>query len=494
MTAVKAQIGVMGKKDFLESKLGKLVISLPQNSHKQLLKWLEMPLRSYPKKLYQLLQIILKHAPNFESKSLNKDRLYKRLYPGKPVNIGTIKNLFTELITAIEDYLIYAQLQESKINRDQLLIKAYRNLGQNEKATELLTNNINELENSKVEDPDDSFVLSGYLFQYYDLVRNKGNRIQLNLILKKSLHSLNKAYALLLSRQLMAIQHREKLYSEKYAVEIDQTRLTGLNEVVDSPLLKLYQSFISTEVPNAEVSIKLFQQYKNDFEQFNQTDQRYLYYLILNDYRFLFEEKEELAASQFLEIYQFGLMKGFLFLHKKMLIITYTNVVVVSNLAGEFDYTRQFIKDYTQYLSKAIQMEARLYAESHLLFKQGEFHACVETCATYKFNASNLSIKIQLTLLQAYFDLFLEDRNYFELLENFSFAYEKRVRRNPNYRTSKKERYIKSILFVRKIAKAILRSDKKALFKLFEEVEASIGLQGFLWWREKIVEVKQLLD
>ncbi|HRE41241.1 MAG TPA: hypothetical protein PLG90_07890 [Ignavibacteria bacterium] len=72
--------------------------------------------------IYTFWNIIKKHHPGFEGKNFNKEIIFKKLYPGKPFNDGTIRKLSSELLKLAEEFIKITEFRKTKIGNRFLLI------------------------------------------------------------------------------------------------------------------------------------------------------------------------------------------------------------------------------------------------------------------------------------------------------------------------------------------------------------------------------------
>ena len=86
-------------------------------------------------------------------------------------------------------------------------------------------------------------------------------------------------------------------------------------------------------------------------------------------------------------------------------------------------------------------------------------------------------------LLRAYFELFLFDNSYFDLLSAQTIAFEKFVRRNAHISEPTKEVYLNFILFSRKIANAIFENSSNP--NLYQTINNTKSLALKSWLLEK---------
>lgn len=83
------------------------------------------------KETQALFQIILKAAPEFSEQKLNKDRVYKLLYPGKAVVEGKLKKLISELTKLVRNFLLIEHYRKdgNEFQRQIDLAQIFRSKG-----------------------------------------------------------------------------------------------------------------------------------------------------------------------------------------------------------------------------------------------------------------------------------------------------------------------------------------------------------------------------
>ena len=73
-------------------------------------------------KLYTLLK---KEYPDLDTARLDKEKLFKALYPGKPFNDGALRVLVREFSRITEDFLVFESLKNDETTRQKALTKWY---------------------------------------------------------------------------------------------------------------------------------------------------------------------------------------------------------------------------------------------------------------------------------------------------------------------------------------------------------------------------------
>ena len=90
----------------------------------------------------KLFSAIKKYTPTFDNQDLDKEIVWKKLFPEKGYNYGTMKNLIHELSKLGMKFIVLEEFEKNKIEKDQTLMNALssRNI------TKLFSVKLNELE------------------------------------------------------------------------------------------------------------------------------------------------------------------------------------------------------------------------------------------------------------------------------------------------------------------------------------------------------------
>ena len=123
-----------------------LLKTLNQEELKKLKDYISSPYFNKSETLVKLYEIILKQAPDFNSRQLQKEKLYNKLYPGKKYNEQTIRSRMVELTALIKGYLTLTGIEKDEFILKKTLIKEYRSRQKFELAYKLIKETFNKLE------------------------------------------------------------------------------------------------------------------------------------------------------------------------------------------------------------------------------------------------------------------------------------------------------------------------------------------------------------
>lgn len=72
----------------------------------------------------RLFILVKKYSPEYNSQELEKEKLWGKLFPDKPFNYGTMKNLIFELKKLTAKYITVHELESNKLEEEKILVRA----------------------------------------------------------------------------------------------------------------------------------------------------------------------------------------------------------------------------------------------------------------------------------------------------------------------------------------------------------------------------------
>jgi len=96
-----------------QSKAFRILSSLSKEEYGEFEKFILSPYFNRSKDLIKLFSVVKKYYPEFSSSGLEHEKIYKKLYPGKSFNEGTMRNLFSDLGSLAEKFLAYVNYEDT---------------------------------------------------------------------------------------------------------------------------------------------------------------------------------------------------------------------------------------------------------------------------------------------------------------------------------------------------------------------------------------------
>ena len=108
-----------------KSSLITILQSLNVSELKQLDKFMQSEYFQPNTRAYQLYQLLRKAHPNFDSKAIEKEMLFKKIFGKKEFNAGLLRNVASDLIAAMENFLAIESLKKDVLLQKRLARQSY---------------------------------------------------------------------------------------------------------------------------------------------------------------------------------------------------------------------------------------------------------------------------------------------------------------------------------------------------------------------------------
>ena len=166
-----------------------------------------------------------------------------------------------------------------------------------------------------------------------------------------------------------------------------------------------------------------------------------------------------------LDLYQAGLMKGYLHEHGILSRFTYHNVVAAALHTGEHDWARGFIHSYKNHLEKRYRESAFSFNLARLEYAQANYGLVLELLQTANYRDPLLNLAAKTLLLKTYYDLREHNLLHSHLDAMRNYIHRKRV---IGYHRSN---YLNVVRYMEKLLK-LMPGDKPAHRKLWAAIQA----------------------
>ena len=107
-----------------KTKLLQLLQILSVEDLRQIQKILKSPYFTSNSNLLTLFKLLRSHHPDFESHRLQKEIVFKKIFPSLPYSDIKLRNLFSEFTQLIENFLIDKEVQANTTQKSKLLLSA----------------------------------------------------------------------------------------------------------------------------------------------------------------------------------------------------------------------------------------------------------------------------------------------------------------------------------------------------------------------------------
>jgi len=448
--------------------------------------------------ILNLLSELKKFFPDFSSKSLAKEKIFSKLFPGELFNDSKLRNLRHELTSAIENYLSYMDNLEEpahfKIHLINQLVKRSAAGG----LDKLLINNINEadklMDSGKVKD-------EYYYFQKYILADKKWNeqdkktyvgKTEKNFdMFKDEMNYAINSFLTIMLRELSLVQH--------YKTHVNLNINTGFYDHILKYILKYKPDFNLNPVHEIFIMslnlnkgkcdkkdiIKLKNLLDGNKKLFREEDFNHLYInlfnLCLKKYTIEKEEYNDLVIGIFQKCidYEVYIIDGIILEHN------YTSIVNLLLSWNETLLAKKFIENNKNYLLPEVR--------DNIYFLN---------CASYNFSIKNYNRALEILAKVKTMDFYITTSTYhmqmrmnyekneisqaMNLIDSYKHFFKKNKRIPEEYRI----KYGNFLLYFEELVKLKLGTSRVSSGKLIEKIKKAKKIEFSNWLITKAEELK----
>lgn len=465
-----------------DSKLLNLLKSFEPEDIHWFQKFLKSPFYNRHETPISLFRYISKYYPNLDAPKLSKEKVFKHLYPKEKYSVQKMRKVMYELAVLVEEFLVAMRIRNKDFQKKKLLVAELgeRNVYDSfEKGTKMLVRQLEDLPYRDIQTYQEIHQLNLDYYRHTQTLKKKDGLA----ILKSATQHLD-YYYLMQRRQLdFTILWHEKLFGGELLIESLQKSKTALRKTTAFKLYEWILAALQTS-DNLAIYVKMEKLFKSKIDELGKNDQKEIIRILINHLSSQINTGKKGYQKKTLSLYQFGLEKKLMMEQGQIGETTFANIATIGILEKEFDWVKGFIQAYEKYLPTSVQEDATKLSLSLLYFHQKDYDKVVELILNHQFLQSLSNLKAKSILLRTYFEQFLLDDSFYDLVIAQTLAFEKYVRRNDLISSSAKTFYLNFILFTRLITNAVLqKSVNQDLLNKINKTE-SIVLKS--WLLEKV--------
>lgn len=466
-----------------KSKLISLIQNLSTKELHWLQKFLNSPFYNSNQESLRLFKYLKKYYPKLDSPKLDKSIVSQKLYPGEKLNLQKIRKAMHELAILVEDFLVAFYLKNQTFEKEKILSKALGKRDNYENFKKVNRKSIAELEEKPYRDSRhhlDAHQLEFEYFHHLETNKQKENKP----VLKKAMEHLDAFYLLKRQELELALQWQLTLFGGKASFpSLADTK----KSLTQEPLFKLYQRI--QEAMNSDWQGEQYQLiedlFKKEIQKISLHDQKEIYRMLLNHLSGQINQGRGTYYTKMLDLYQFGLRHGLTLENGKMSETTFMNIATVGILENAYDWVENFLKEYRPFLPASSQEEAYRLSLGLLFFYKKDYPDTIALLINYSFTPTLYILKSKALLLRTYFEQFMLDDSYYDLLIAQTYAFEKFVRRNETIAPNKQTAYLNFILSTRNLAQSILQKNIDPRFLKKIQSHPTLILKSWLLQKTK---------
>jgi len=476
------------------TKFVELLCKISEEEFKSFEKWLASPWCNSNKNLVTLLRKLKKHHPNYDDPKLTKERLFKKVMPGKTHSKTWMNNLLSEANIQLEKFLIHQSLQTDEGQRQHYLTQQLQDRHIENRFFKTADAAIQKLEEKDVKNWEDYIDLLKFHRRIYHHPNQNPRMKPGSPTIVEMDENLETAYLL-----EKAVIINEKIFrnrilkGEQHEVSSEIKIWRMLAEKSDHASVLLFKMRFDYEPDNLlAIFQKLKMQYFNTESNLNLKDRKIHLASLINDFKHL-RSKGLLNIVDSLPLFKVGLETGILLHNGIITNATFVSILSASNAAKDFDFSRFFTKKYSGMLDETARADGKVFGDAHTLNKEGKFEEALDVLNSHEFESPYFQLTGKMTTLQVYFELLLRDASYETLFYNFADAFEKWIYRRRNFSKANLSSFTRFVQKTTSLMKLFLdiTFDESKLERLLNDKTNTQGINWFLNKGEQIRQVKK---
>lgn len=465
-----------------KSKLLRSLGILNEEEMHCLLPFLQSPYFNNNTNVIRLYKLLYRYYPDFSSAKLDKEKVFQKLYPGKAYAHQQLLNLMSEFNKLLERFLIIRQLDHQLLLKQKLLLEAYAGRPASYstflKKYQSLDKAIDELpyrdEVYYLEKMDLNLLYYGHP---YTLLQKDDRGTLSNAI------SYFEAYKNLKELKLKCARNaRQNTIKDQTNKQIESLNEEG------NVLLNLYtrlEQFQRNE--KIEKFNALIVDFKSNIQLLRNKDKQNILKILINYCTRKTNSGHVEVFHKALELYQLGLKHDCILIDEKISNTAFYNIITVGLICEEFDWVEKFIQEYQEYLDLKNKDAVLAMALGTFYFEKKEYDKAIDKMA-FSFREPHDVFRSKILLVRCWFELWLLDNSYFELLLSQIESFEKFTRRDQALTAKTKQAFLNFIAFTKKLL--IIPKEQQKLKDLHDEIDTHANLVLKKWLLAKVIDIK----
>lgn len=436
--------------------------------------------------LIKLYHYLKKYAPRgFPEKQVNRERLYKHLYPGAPYDEKQLNHLLSLLFKLAERFLSVRSFEADGIRPECYLLENYIDRHLNKPYNHIYQKALATIENQPTKD-------DHYFFQRFMLANiaekhfsSQGvRRYDENLEVASDYFDLY-----FLSKKLYflcAIMAREKVVPHDYRKSMVHAIKSYLrdNDYSHIPYIAVYhQLLLSLTEDQADVHFQKFRAYlKKHATTFQLSERKDLYYYAINFCIQKIHHGIKTYTEELLNLYQEGIETGVLLEDGYLSPWTFKNMVKLSLGLKRLDWVEDFVVEYSAKLPVAEREGALHFNLADLAYHKKNYDRALQHLNQVEFTDIHYNLGAKAMLLKIYYEK--KETEAFLSLQSAFRIFLKRNKRIPKYTRAC---YLNFIDFLYQLFK--YGTDR--MDELRQQIKDSQALNGRNWLLQQLQRVEK---
>ena len=491
--SIVVQTQLTGTNNMKRNTATQLLRLLSDEEIRRFSKFLRSPYFNYSQPVIALFDYLRRHHPDYDAKRIRPPVFWKKIYSGKQFSEQKYWTLNFKLRTLIERFLAIEEMEGNESEFKKQLIKSHGQRNAHalfEKETISLVEKLQSQPGQDTRSYAESLWLKHDYF-FHSLTNKYGKAVY---SVEQVMEELDRFYVLAKLHFAGELKNRERMFSQKSDIRLlEESVALSKQFKQENPAFILYHSIINLHEP--EKAVDAFRSGLKALEEQSGALSRVVQSVVLlnlTNYAIRQWNKGiDTFRKDLFRLYKLALKLGFVIVNEKIKSSTFINIVHVGCLEREFDWTSDFIETHQQYLEEENREKiARMgYAELYLV--QKKFDKALDFAGGLEFENVLLNCNTKVITSKIWFEKFLNDNGFFDLVISRLAADEKYFRRNTAITEQRKSAHINFILALKQLCGLIYQKrPKDEILQKMEGYVKGSNMVAKKWLHDKLMQPK----
>lgn len=473
------------------NKLTELLKIIAPKELKGLRKAILSPIFNTNNNLLIFFDKIIKYYPHFNLSEKDKKSLFSAVYPNEAYQDIKLRYLFSGLVKVVDHYIIYLQSNENAHSKERLKTDFFNNRKQFKHFAKGIEKQHELLDEMPMRNMN---YWAEKMRLYNQLYTNPqhNNYDKTDKTPEYLMDASDRFFAFAKVRCGLVVRSKQKLFKADYSLlfmdDLSKEHENGF--LAENNLFKIYHSAIKlTDKPEEKNFFEYEEFFFENVKVLHGEDRLFLFHLGLNYIIRQSNSGNTKFQIRALSWYKFAIEERILIVNDTLSKVAFSNIIHFGCKAKEIEWTLDFIQSHVKYLPLEIREDELTYSNAVVYFSQKKFNEVIMNIAEYSFNQAYI-LKTKSLLIRSYFELFLLDDNYYQILESSLNSHEIYLRRNKFWIERLKTPELNFCKILKKLVKKIRKREKrKEIEKWFQnEIEKNYPLAAKSWLSSKLIK------
>lgn len=439
----------------------------------------------------KLFEIVKKYYPELDNVKLEKEAVYKKLFPGKAYKDSTIRLLMFYLYEVVEKFLAYNNFSHRKTAYAESLLSELVSRGLFKEFEKNIEKIYTEIESSPVRD--ESFYMNRFIFKNMHIsyisnfIDGKFEKYMRKEDMEFVSNNLTYYYLIRILKFYSIALNIMYLYNIKIETAIFETITNNFN--VDSfahvPLIGIYYNAIMVLLkPEEEAYYFKFKKLVMDNE--SSIDRESLSDLFINLENYC-HRRIRIGKYEFckeaLAIYDYELEREICFHNGYMHFSFYNSYVVNACRLNEHQKAFDFIEKYRDTVFENTREAMYHYCLAFVEDSRKDYNKALEYLSKVKMDELYMKMDVRTLLCRIYYEL-----KWYMPLQSLLDTFKKTVQNNKMMPESRKQHFLTFIRYLNQLNNYKQKDDLSKIAELKDNLDSTEFFANKLWLVEKIDE------